>query len=147
MAGTGAGGTILERAVSARGVRRRDAARSAVQGTRYAVLAAVLLGAVLLLAAPALAGRWNEIDGTAKADHISGTEASDRIFGLEGNDHLRGGAGDDRLVGGPGDDVLDGGLGQDAFICGGGEDVVVVDSSPRFVERIGHGCETVIFDV
>jgi len=25
--------------------------------------------------------------------------------------------------------------------------VVVVDSSPRFVERIGHGCETVIFDV
>jgi Ca2+-binding RTX toxin-like protein len=58
------------------------------------------LPAVLLLAAPALAATWNEIEGTANADHIRGADAPDRIHGLEGNDVLRGRAGDDRLVGG-----------------------------------------------
>jgi hypothetical protein len=56
-----------------------------VDGVRYAVLAAVLP-----LAAPALAAAWNEIEGTANADHIHGTAATDRIRGLEGNDVLRG---------------------------------------------------------
>jgi Ca2+-binding RTX toxin-like protein len=112
-----------------------------VVGVRYAVL----VGA-LLLAAPAIAATWNEMDGTADADHIRGTAASDRIRGLEGNDVLRGRAGDDRLVGGPGDDVLNGGPGQDTYICGGGEDVVVVDFS-RYAEQIGNGCEAVILDV
>jgi hypothetical protein len=37
------------------------------------------LAAVLLLAAPALAATWNEIEGTAKTDHIRGTDGSDRI--------------------------------------------------------------------
>ena len=46
-------------------------------GVRYAVLAAVLL-----LAAPALAATWIEIEGTANADHIRGTAATDRIRGL-----------------------------------------------------------------
>ena len=90
------------------GVRRGIAARSGVVGVRYVVL----VGA-LLLAAPAIAATWNEIDGTADADHIRGSAAPDRIRGLEGNDVLRGRAGDDRLVGGPGDDVLNGGPGQD----------------------------------
>ena len=58
---------------------------------RYAFLAAVLL-----LAAPALAATWNEIGGTAKADHIRGTDAPDRIHGLEGSDVLRGRAVDHR---------------------------------------------------
>ena len=110
-------------------------------GMRYAVLAAVLL-----LAAPALAATWNEIEGTANADHIRGTDAPDRIRGLDGNDVLRARAGDDRLVGGPGDDVLNGGPGQDTYVCGGGEDVVVVDFA-RYAERIGDGCEAVIVDV
>jgi hypothetical protein len=108
---------------------------------RYAFLAAVLL-----LAAPALAATWNDIEGTANADHIRGTDAPDRIHGLEGNDVLRGRAGDDRLVGGPGNDVLNGGPGQDAYVCGGGQDVVVIDSS-RYAERTGDGCEAVILDV
>jgi Ca2+-binding RTX toxin-like protein len=108
---------------------------------RYAVLAAILL-----LAAPALAATWNEIEGTANADHIRGTAATDRIRGLGGNDVLHGWGGDDRLVGGPGDDVLKGGLGQDTYICGGGRDVLVVDFS-RQAEQFGNGCEAVIVDV
>jgi hypothetical protein len=43
----------------------------------------VLLAADPLLAAPALTATWNEIEGTAKADHIRGTGASDRIHGLK----------------------------------------------------------------
>jgi Ca2+-binding RTX toxin-like protein len=112
-----------------------------VDGVRFAVLTAVLL-----LAAPALAATWNEIEGTANADHIRGTAATDRIRGLGGNDVLRGWAGDDQLVGGPGDDLLKGGLGQDTHICGGGQDVVVVDSS-RYAEHFGDGCEAVIVGV
>jgi Ca2+-binding RTX toxin-like protein len=124
---------------------RRGIAGSGNAGrVRYAVLAAVLL--LGLLGAPALAATWNEIEGTANADHIRGTFAPDRIQGLEGNDVVRGGAGDDRLVGGPGDDRLVGGPGHDTFLCGGGEDVVVVDFS-RFAERIGDGCEALILDV
>ena len=117
------------------------ATRSAVVRVTYAVLVAALL-----LAAPATAATWNEIDGTANADQIRGTTASDRIHGLEGNDALHGWAGDDRLVGGPGDDVLVGGPGQDSYVCGGGEDVVVLDFS-RHAEHFGKGCETVIFDL
>lgn len=108
-------------------------------GVRYALLAAVLL-----LATPALAATWNEIEGTAKTDHIGGTDASDRIHGLEGSDVLHGRDGDDRLVGGPGDDVLNGGPGQDTFVCGGGQDVVIIDSA-RYAERIGDGCEALIW--
>jgi hypothetical protein len=111
-----------------------------VDAVRFAVLTAVLL-----LAAPALAATWNEIEGTANADHIRGTAASDRIRGLGGNDVLRGWAGDDLLVGGPGDDLLKGGLGQDTYICGGGQDVVVLNFS-RQTEQFGDGCEAVIFD-
>lgn len=110
-------------------------------GVRYAVLTAAVL-----LAAPALATTWNEIVGTANADHIRGTDGFDRIHGLEGNDVLRGRTGDDRLVGGPGNDVLNDGPGQDAHICGGGQDVVVIETS-RYPERIGDGCEAVILDV
>ena len=104
-----------------------------------------VLIAVLILATPALAATWHEIEGTAAADHLRGTGASDRIHGLEGNDVLLGRAGADRLVGGPGDDVLIGGPGQDTHICGGGEDVVVLRRS-RYPEKIGDGCEAVIFD-
>jgi hypothetical protein len=106
----------------------------------------VVLVASLLLAAPALAATWTEIEGTANADHIRGTDASDRIYGLDGDDVLRGRAGDDRLVGGPGNDVLAGGSGQDAHICGAGRDVVVIQP-PRAAERIGDGCEVLILDV
>lgn len=131
-------GPRVTRAIHRAGVRQDRAARSAV-------VRAVLV-ATLLLAAPATAATWNEIDGTARADHLRGTAASDRIRGLEGNDVLHGWAGDDRLVGGPGDDVLNGGPGQDSYVCGGGEDVVVVDSS-RYAEQFGNGCEAVILDV
>ena len=114
---------------------------------RYAVVVAALLFTALLFATPAIAGRSNQIEGTANADHIGGTGTSDRILGLEGDDHLRGWGGDDRLVGGPGDDVLDGGRGHDTFVCGRGEDVVIVDSFFRDAEEIGSGCEAVILDV
>jgi Ca2+-binding RTX toxin-like protein len=120
------------------GVRQYRAARSAV-------VCAVLV-ATLLLAAPATAATWNEIDGTTHADHLRGTSASDRVHGGEGNDVLHGRGGDDRLVGGPGDDVLYGGPGQDTYVCGGGEDVVVVDFS-RSAEQIGNGCDALILDV
>jgi hypothetical protein len=113
---------------------------------RSAVLAAAALVAVLRFAAPALAAGWNEIEGTANADYIRGTDAPDRIHGLDGNDVVRGRCGDDRLVGGLGYDVLDGGPGQDTFLCRNGRDVVIVDSS-RHPERIGDGCEAVIFEV
>ena len=66
---------------------------------RYAVVVAALLFTALLFATPAIAGRSNQIEGTANADHIGGTGTSDRILGLEGDDHLRGWGGDDRLVG------------------------------------------------
>ena len=112
----------------------------------YAVLVTALLVVSLLFAAPAIAGRLNEIDGTANADRIRGTSASDRIRGGEDNDVLHGWGGDDRLVGGPGDDVLVGGPGQDSYVCGGGEDVVVVDFS-RHAEHFGNGCDAAIFDV
>jgi hypothetical protein len=42
---------------------------SVVLGARYPVLLLV----VPMLAAPAIATTWNEIDGTANADHIRGT--------------------------------------------------------------------------
>ena len=112
---------------------------------RFAVVVAALLFAALLFASPAIAGRSNEIDGTASADRIRGTSASDRIRGGEGNDILRGWAGDDRLVGGPDDDVLVGGPGRDSYVCGGGEDVVVVDFF-RHAEHFGNGCEVAVFD-
>ena len=131
-------GPIVTRASHRAGVRQERAARSAV--------ARAVLVATLLLAAPATAATWNEIDGTAHADHLRGTTASDRIRGREGNDVLLGRAGDDRLVGGPGDDVLNGGPGQDTYVCGGGEDVVVVDFS-RSAEQIGNGCDALILDV
>jgi Ca2+-binding RTX toxin-like protein len=117
---------------------------SIVLGAKYAVLLLV----VLLLAVPAIATTWNEIDGTATADHIRGTASSDRIRGLEGDDTLHGWAGDDRLVGGPGDDLLNGGPGQDTYVCGGGEDMVVVEYN-RFgqIEHFGDGCEAAIFDI
>lgn len=120
------------------GVRSPDWGK--VDAVRFAVLTAVLL-----LAGPALAATWNEIEGTANADRIRGTAATDRIRGLGGNDVLRGWAGDDLLVGGPGDDLLKGGLGQDTYICGGGQDVVVLNFSRR-TEQFGDGCEAVIFD-
>src|SRR4030095_15481582 len=97
-----------------------------VDPVRFAVLTAVLL-----LATPALAATWNEIEGTANAAHLRGTAATDRIRGLGGNDVLRGWAGDDLLVGGPGDDLLKGGLGQDTYICGGRQDVLVLNFSPQ----------------
>ena len=116
------------------------------RGVLERAVAAAVLAAFLLFAAPAFAGARNEIDGTANADQIRGTDASDRILGLEGNDVLRGRGGDDRLVGGPGNDVLDGGPGQDTYLCGAGEDVVVVEFS-RYNEPVGEGCEALIFDV
>jgi Ca2+-binding RTX toxin-like protein len=115
------------------------------RGSAHAVLLTALLFISLLLAVPAIAGRVNEIDGTASADSIRGTSASDRILGREGNDVLHGWGGDDRLVGGPGNDVLDGGPGQDTYLCGAGEDVVVVEFF-RFNEPVGDGCEALIFD-
>ena len=134
----------IERAVAA-----RECAKGALrdwQWSAYAVLITALLFVSLLFAAPAIAARLNEIDGTASADRIRGTSASDRIRGGEGNDVLHGWGGDDRLVGGPGDDVLVGGPGQDSYVCGGGEDVVVVDFF-RHAEHFGNSCEAAIFDV
>ena len=119
------------------------ARRAIGSGSEYAVLITALLFVSLLFAAPAIAGRLNQIDGTASADSIRGTSASDRIRGGEGNDVLHGWGGDDRLVGGPGDDVLVGGPGQDSYVCGGGEDVVVVDFF-RHAEHFGNGCEAAI---
>jgi Ca2+-binding RTX toxin-like protein len=133
----------IERAVAAREYSK-GALRDR-QWSAYAVSVSLLFVS-LLFAAPAIAGRLNEIDGTASADRIRGTSASDRIRGGEGNDVLRGWGGDDRLVGGPGDDVLVGGPGQDSYVCGGGEDVVVVDFL-RHAEHFGNGCEAAIFDV
>jgi Ca2+-binding RTX toxin-like protein len=116
----------------------------------HAVVTALLFGSLLLIsllfAAPAIAGRLNEIDGTASADRIRGTSASDHIRGGDGNDVLHGWAGDDRLVGGPGDDVLVGGSGQDSYVCGGGEDVVVGDLLLH-AEHFGNGCEAAISDL
>ena len=134
----------IERAVAAREYLK-GALRNR-QWSAYAVSVSLLFVS-LLFAAPAIAGRLNEIDGTASADRIRGTSASDRIRGGEGNDVLRGWGGDDRLVGGPGDDVLDGGRGHDTFVCGRGEDAVIVDSFIRDAEQIGKGCEAVILDL
>jgi len=111
-----------------------------------ALLFVSLLLISLLFAAPAIAGRLNEIDGTASADRIRGTSASDHIRGGDGSDVLHGWAGDDRLVGGPGDDVLVGGPGQDSYVCGGGEDVVVGDLLLH-AEHFGNGCEAAISDL
>jgi hypothetical protein len=144
---------VAEDRATQRAVAVPDRAKGALRDRRRpshslsvtALLLASLLPVSLLFAAPAIAGRLNEIDGTARADRIRGTPASDRIRGGEGNDVLHGGAGDDRLVSGPGDDVLVGGSGQDSYVCGGGEDVVVVDFS-HHAEHFGDGCEAAIFD-
>lgn len=109
-------------------------------------LCPVVMVAFLLLAAPAAASAWNEIEGTREADVIRGTALSDRIRGLAGDDVVRGRAGDDRLVGGRGDDRLKGGPGQDTFVCGAGRDVAVIGIA-RIPERVGDGCEAIIFDV
>jgi Ca2+-binding RTX toxin-like protein len=141
-------GVAEDRAIE-RAVAAPDGAKGVLRdrrGSAHAVLVTALLFVSLLVAVPAIAGRVNEIDGTARADRIRGTPASDRIRGGEGNDVLHGWAGDDRLLGGPGDDVLVGGSGQDSYVCGGGEDVVVVDFS-RLVEHFGDGCEAAILDV
>jgi hypothetical protein len=136
-----------------RAIERDVAARERPTGSprrgrlsAHAVLITSLLVVSLTFAAPANAGRWNEIDGTASADSIRGTSASDRIRGVEGDDVLHGSGGDDRLVGGPGDDVLVGGPGRDTYVCGAGEDLVVVEFL-RHIEHFGDGCEAAVFDV
>lgn len=58
-------------------------------------------------------GDFQNLTGSAHADHLTGTSGGNVIDGLGGNDSIAAGAGDDTVSGGTGNDALDGGAGTD----------------------------------
>gem|GEM_PF-2021686 len=97
------------------------------------MLRIVLVGAALLIAAPAAAlgaspcsivgtPLGDRLTGTPDTDVICGRGGPDTIVGRAGSDRLLGGPGADDLVGGGGDDILGGGPGNDALRGGPGAD-------------------------
>src|SRR3954465_9073100 len=97
---------------------------------RSRVLVLALIGATLVVAAPApAAGPCDHptIRGTADDDRLRGTSGPDGIPGLGGDDTLLGRGGDDVLCGGAGQDRLVGGAGDDQ-LHGGGDAKVAQDT-------------------
>ena len=116
-----------------------DPVRTKRRSARPCLLAALLLGALCVLAQTpaAMADKHEEKPhkqtGTNGADNLrggegddwlSGRRGNDKLLGEAGNDELRGGRGNDLLRGGAGDDVLRGGRGNDVLRGGIGDDVL-----------------------
>lgn len=101
-------------------------------------LGTVLVGALLLVAAPLPAMAWHEgcdhwqadsgyhyVWGTSSDNHCHGNNVSspaDWLEGLDGSDDLSGREGDDQMSGGNGHDLLNGDGGGDWITGGNGND-------------------------
>ncbi|OLE30610.1 MAG: hypothetical protein AUG44_00975, partial [Actinobacteria bacterium 13_1_20CM_3_71_11] len=92
----------------------------------YLLGAAVLIGALIIPAAPAQAApTCNGLPVT-----ITGTAGNDRIIGTAGNDVISAGAGNDTVLGLDGNDTVCLGPGDDVFDGGNGDDTMVADAVP-----------------
>ncbi|MFV2066030.1 MAG: hypothetical protein ACC645_03555 [Pirellulales bacterium] len=74
-------------------------------------------------------GAFENITGSAFADHLDGNDRDNTLIGLAGDDHMHGREGNDVLSGGDGDDELRGDHGQNLLIGGGGADELKGDGS------------------
>jgi Ca2+-binding RTX toxin-like protein len=106
-------------------------------------LAIALLGAALLLLAPAwsqaaaatCAGKHATIVGTPGNDVLVGKKASDVIYGGGGDDRITGGPnGNDTICGGGGNDTIHGGRGFDSLYGGEGTDKLLGETGSDMLE-------------
>jgi len=91
------------------------------------IVAGILLGTTMLIAAPSAPARPRcTVKGTSGDDHLVDTAGASRICALGGNDIVEAGPRNDVVLGGRGSDHLEGNKGKDVVNGGRGADTIVV---------------------